>query len=106
MSARWWVAVEAAPRSASFPVVSLQEAQVVVRRIVHGGNGRMEMQEVKTVLVQIERLKEERDSYKKEAKRCQEDIDSLLSGLTKRVCFPQAELPFTPTVVDGEEAKH
>lgn len=63
----------------------------------------MEIGEVKTVLVQIEHLKEERDGYKKEAKRCQEDIDSLLAQLTKRVCFPQAELPFSPTVVPDKD---
>lgn len=56
--------------------------------------GLMEMSEVKATLIQIEALKDERDGYKKEAKRAQEDIDSLLATLTKKVCFPQEELPF------------
>lgn len=51
----------------------------------------MEMHEVKHTLVQIERLKEERDGYKKEAKRCQDDIDSLLAQMTRRIVFPQQD---------------
>lgn len=48
----------------------------------------MEMTEVKATIIRIIALEEERDSYKKEAKRCQEDIDALYITMRNKVMAP------------------
>lgn len=52
----------------------------------------VDIAEVRVAFVQIAALEEERDGYKREAKRCQEDIDAVYLALRRKVTAPSEQM--------------
>jgi hypothetical protein len=62
----------------------------------------VDLSEVKATLIRIQALEEERDRYKKEAKRAQDDIDFAMAAMRRRVLNPEQE-EMNLEVVEGED---
>ena len=57
----------------------------------------MDLKEVREIEAQIISLEEERDGYRKEAKRCKEDISALILARRRRLMNPnQMEIDAPP----------
>ena len=66
----------------------------------------IELSDVRVEFIAIAALEEERDSYKREAKRCQEDIDARYLALRRRVTAPAEQMEIgNVTPIMGERGQ-